>query len=143
MKTKLQTFAEVVTADVLGIPLEQVVQVSDLTQSRALPGADNQAINIEGIIALIQTIMEVVMQIMGSCPNQSREAARAVARPNYFQRVRVRRAVSNIAATYDDPNLKRLSGKIADAMISRGSGTPEPEVVDIIEETVAPDNWII
>lgn len=131
VKTHLENFSEKVAATSLGLNVE------DLSNESKLKGID-----IAGILALVQVIGQIVTTVMQMCPAQA-NLSKSVTGPTWMQKVLFRVAVSREINQLDNPKLRGMSGKIANAFFSETAKLTETEVEKVVEEVTILDNWLI
>jgi len=138
MKTKVQEFAELVAADVLGVPY------ADLSTAMAAGSGQVAGIDIVTITALIELIMNMVMEIIENCPNNDKAVREAVKSPTIWQRARVRRMVKDNCDCCAVARWRTECGRIADAMISLAAKSDDATIDQAIDQVRGgDDNWLL
>lgn len=131
VKTNLESFSEKVAATSLGL------SVDDLNHEDKLRGID-----VVSILALVQVIGQIVTTVMQMCPAQA-NLTKSVSNPSWMQKVLFRVAVSREINQLDNPKLRGMSGKIANAFFAESVKLTEPEVQKVVDEVTILDNWLI
>lgn len=129
MKTKLQDFCEQTTADCYG------VKVEDLNEA-------NFGIDWNNVTKFIETIAQIVMEIMTKCP-MKKQLTQSVKNPTWFQRARFRTLVKQHCDACDNAKVKSLSGKLAQCCMNHSAKLTEDEVGLVADEVLSTENWLI
>lgn len=101
----------------------------------------NLGIDIMTILALVEVIAPIVIQLIQNCPNKSNLKS-SVKSPNWLQKVRFRAMVKDSLDTSGYHQYRSMSGKVAEAFLAESAKLKDEEVSKIVEETTV-DNWLI
>ena len=128
--SNLEGFAKTVAANCFDMSIESQIQEESL------------GIDWNNIQDLIDTIGQIVMELMNNCPNKKMLKS-SIQRPNWLQRIRFKTLVKNNCDCSNNLKLRQLSGKIAEQCISECAKLSDDELEKIILEVGGPENWLI
>jgi len=138
-KTEVQRFAEEVAASHLGMDRADLEALLDPEQDASSVAA---GIPITDLIALVEVIGQIVLSIIESCPQRSdQKIVATIAKPRFWQRVRVRNIVKENFDCGGNPRWKRDSGAIADALLDCAARARGAHVKRLLDEVRSENNW--
>lgn len=110
--------------------------------------ATNVAAKLEGSQAqinpaLIEIIMQIVMNLVQNCPKNESEIIKAIRNPTRKQRVNFRVSAANACDCCFAQQFKRDSGRIADQLIDDAKSLSDGDLAAIVFDAANPDFVVI
>lgn len=106
-------------------------------------GFKDSAINIDWA-KLIELVGQIALMLLSNCPvaPQAGQLTGAIKKPNIRQRIMFR---SHVASTCEccDPQMKLLSGRIADSMIDTAATLSDEELTAVVADAINPDFFVV
>ena len=132
MKTQVQVFAEQSVAVLIGVEHAVVGKAVEEFES-GIVGEPLVGIDIIAIIALIEMLMPLIMELIESCPANDLRVRENIQRPRLIQRAQFRMLV-NRACRQGERRWRRSSWDISSIMIQLASEADDATVDAVIDE---------
>ena len=130
----LQLFTEEVVADLLGVEPPMITAAVQRFESGEMQaGEEIVGIDIIAIIALIEMLMPLIMDLIDNCPANQARVRESIQSPRLMQRVRFRRMV-NRAVRQGAPRWRNESYEVAKIMLDRAASSDDATVDAVIDE---------
>jgi len=140
-KTEVQRFAEEVAASHLGIDHAALEAALDSQQDASSVAA---GISITDLVALVEVIGQIILNIVQNCPETSdQKIVGTIAKPRFWQRVRVRNIVKEDFDCSGNPRWKRDSGAVADALLDCAARARGARIKRVLDEVRDENNWLL
>ena len=134
MSSPLQLFAEQVVAEVLGVETEIVsAAVQRFESGETQSGEQIVGIDIIAIIALIEMLMPMIMELINGCNANQKRVNASIRNPGLMQRIVFRMNV-NRAVRQGEPRWRNEAHEIANVMIDLASQADEDTVDSVINQ---------
>jgi len=140
-KTEVQRFAEEVAASHLGMDRADLEGLLDPEQDASSVAA---GIPIADLVALVEVIGQIIMSIIARCPQRSdQKIVATIAKPRFWQRVRVRNIVKENFDCSGNPRWKRDSGAVADVLLDCAARAQAAQVKHLLDEVRSDNKWLV
>jgi len=140
-KTEVQHFAEEVGASHLGIDRSALDTLFDRQQHASLVVA---GISITDVVNLVEVIGQIILRIIESCPAHSdQKIVATIAKPRFWQRVRVRNIVKDNFDCSGNPRWRRDSGAVAEVLLDCGARAAGARVQHLLDEVRSDNKWLV